>query len=305
MTLRRSRRQSEGNYNRPKTKKDIIMQFKQITIIGVGLIGGSIGLAVKKRRLSYRVIGVTAHRGTLKKALKRRAIDVGTLDTKKSVLDSDMVILATPVDKVLSTLKNIKPHLKKGSIVLDVASVKEKIVRNAERIVGRKAYFVGTHPMAGSEQRGIDKADGNLFKDAPSILTKTGSTDARALKAVSNFWKAMGAKIYLLSPSEHDKKISNISHLPHIVASALSLAAKPSSLEFASTGFRDTTRIAASNPDLWISILLSNRKNAVKDVEDFLKGLKDIRSSIVRSDKRRLRDLLLKAKRKRDLFNVE
>lgn len=278
------------------------MKFKQITIIGVGLIGGSIGLAVKKKSLSTRIIGVTAHKRTLKKALKRRAIDIGTLNVRKSVLDSDMVILAAPVDKILSTLKKIKPHLKKGCIVIDVASVKEKIVRNAERITGRKGYFVGAHPMAGSEQRGIDNADGNLFKDAPCILTKTRKTNAKALKAVSNFWKAMGSKIYVLSPSEHDKKISNISHLPHIVASALSLAAKPSSLEFASTGFKDTTRIAASNPDLWISILLSNHKNVVKDVGNYLRGLKDIRNSIKQGEKRRLRNLLLKAKRKREIF---
>lgn len=281
------------------------MRFRQITIIGVGLIGGSIGLAVKKRCLSRRVVGVTAHKGTLKKALKRRAIDRGTLDVKKSPLGSDMVILATPVDKVLTTLKIIKPCLEKGCIVIDVASVKDKIVRSAERIIGRKGYFVGVHPMAGSEQRGIDKADVDLFKDAPCILTKTAKTNAKALRAVSKFWKSIGSKIYVLSPSEHDKRISNISHLPHIIASALSLAAKPTSLEFASTGFRDTTRIAASNPDLWISILLSNRGNVVRDVEDFLKGLKEIRNSISRGKKRKLKNLLLAAKIKRDLFNLE
>lgn len=279
------------------------MKFKQITIIGVGLIGGSIGLVVKKRRLSSKVIGVTAHKGTLGKALRRGAIDSGTLDVEKSVIGSDMVIVATPVDKVLSALEMIAPHLKKGCIVIDVASVKAAIVRSAEKIIGKRGYFVGTHPMAGSEQRGIDKADGNLFRNTPCILTRTRGTNARALKTVTNFWKAVGSKIYMLTPSEHDRKICHISHLPHITASALSLATKPSSLVFASTGFRDTTRVASSNPDLWISILLANRDNLVKDVENYIKQLKNIRNSIARGDKNKLRRLLSGAKRKRDMFN--
>lgn len=279
------------------------MRFKQITIIGVGLIGGSIGLAVKERRLAARIIGVTAHRSTLKKALKHQAIDSGTLDVRKSVLDSDMIILATPVDKILNTLEIIKPYLKKGCIVIDVASVKGVIVGAAEKIAGTKVYFVGTHPMAGSEQRGIDKADGDLFKNVPCILTPTAKTNTKALRAIFNFWKAMGSKMYILSPSEHDKKICNISHLPHIVASALSLTLNPSSAKFASTGFRDTTRIASSDPGLWISILLANRGNVAKDIENYLSRLEEIRSSIVHKDKTRLKKLLLTAKKKRDMLN--
>jgi len=279
------------------------MKFKQITIIGVGLIGGSIGLAIKKRRLSVRVVGVTAHKHTLEKALNRRAIDTGTLDIKKSVLYSDIVVLATPVDKVLNTLKKIAVSLKKSCIVIDVASVKGGIVQSAEKILGTKGYFVGTHPMAGSEQRGIEKADGNLFKNAPCILTKTKRTNVKALKAIFNFWKAMGSKVYVLSPLEHDKKISNISHLPHIAASALSLAARPPSLKFAATGFKDTTRIASSDPDLWIQILLANRVNVVKDIENYSRQLKDIRNLIARGEKAKLRKMLLRAKRKRDMLN--
>jgi len=279
------------------------MQFKQITIIGVGLIGGSIGLAVKKRHLAVRIIGVTAHRSTLKKALKRQAIDSGTLDVRKSVLDTDMVILATPVDKILSTLEIIKPYLKKGCIVIDVASVKGVIVRAAERITGRNAYFVGAHPMAGLEQRGIDKADCDLFKNVPCILTPTSRTNTKALRAIFNFWKAMDSKVYILSPSEHDRHVSNISHLPHIVASTLSLSARPSSLKFASGGFKDTTRIASSDLELWIPILMSNRKNIILDLEDYLNGLKDIRNSIAHGDKVKLKKLLWRAKRKRDMLD--
>lgn len=280
------------------------MRFKQITIIGVGLIGGSIGLAAKKLRLAPCVIGVTAHKNTLKKALRRGAIDRGTLTADKSVIGSDMVVIATPVDNVLSTLRKTAPNLKKGCIVIDVASVKGAIVKDAEDIVKGRAYFVGTHPMAGSEQRGIEKADGSLFKGAPCIITGTGRTNRRALEAVSDFWRKLGSKVYRLSPPQHDKRISNISHLPHIAASALSLSAKPSSMEFASTGFGDTTRIAASDPDLWISILMANRKNVISDIENYLDALIDIRKTILRGKKKRLKRMLLKAKKKRDTFSL-
>ncbi|MDD5680926.1 MAG: prephenate dehydrogenase [Candidatus Omnitrophica bacterium] len=278
------------------------MQFKQITIIGVGLIGGSIGLAVKKNRLAARIVGVTAHKATLDKARKRKAIDFGTLDLKKSVLNSDMVILATPVDKIIGTLKQIAPKLKKDCIVIDVASVKGNIVNNGERIIGSKAHFVGTHPMAGSEQRGVDKADSNLFKDAPCIITKTKKTDKKALKAVRHFWKVLGSKIYELSPMEHDKRVSNISHLPHAAAAALALTADSSSLKFASTGFGDTTRIASGDPALWSAILTDNSSSARGDIKRYLKQLEAISKLIEAKDKDKLKIVLLKAKRKRDKF---
>jgi len=280
------------------------MKLKRITIIGVGLIGGSIGLAIRKKGLASKVVGVTAHRSTLKKALRRKAISSGALDAKKAVLGSDMVILATPVDKVLSTLRKIKPCLKKGCVVIDVASVKGAIVRPAETILGKKGYFVGTHPMAGSEQKGIDKANSSLFKDALCILARTGRTSAKSLRLVSDFWKAMGSKVRVLSPSEHDKKISNISHLPHIAASALSLAAKLSSLEFASTGFKDTTRIAAGDPGLWISIFMANRGNVTADIEDYLKKMRYIKNLIARGKAGKLRRTLSTAKKKRDRLNA-
>jgi prephenate dehydrogenase len=257
-------------------------------------------LAAKKHKLAARIIGVTAHKDSLRKALRRKAIDSGTLDLKKSVINSDMVVLATPVDKVISTLKELSHSLKKGCIVIDVASVKQGIVDKAERIIGRRGVFVGTHPMAGSEQRGVEKADVNLFKGAVCILTKTGKTDKKALAAVSDFWKKLGAKIYILSPAEHDKEISNVSHLPHAVAYALSAAVRPLSVRFAATGLKDTTRIASSDPDLWASILVENRRNVGNDIKIYLKELKRIGNEIACGRKDHLRKLLRGAKEKRD-----
>lgn len=280
----------------------MIKKFNQITIIGVGLIGGSIGLAAKKHKLASRIIGVTAHKESLNKALRRKAIDSGTLDLKKSVLNSDMVILATPVDKVISTLGKISPNLKKGCIVIDVASVKRTIVGKAEKIAGSKIKFVGTHPMAGSEQRGVDKADKDLFKRAPCIITKTGKTDPKALGTVKDFWKKLGSKIYELSPAEHDKRVSNISHLPHAAAAALSLSADKSSLKFASTGFGDTTRIASGDPDLWAAILTDNSASASADIKRYSKQLEIISKLIKAKDAPKLKMVLSEAKKKRDRF---
>lgn len=275
-------------------------KYKKITIIGVGLIGGSIGLAVKGKGLAQEVAGVTAHGLTLRKALERRAIDRGYLDAKKAVAGSDMVILATPVDKILSTLRLVAPCLSKGCMVIDVASVKAGIVRPAERILPPGVSFVGTHPMAGSEQRGIDKAGRYLFKDATCILTKTEKTDAKALVVAAKFWRALGSKTYVLSPEEHDRIISKVSHLPHAAAFALCAATEKGLLKFASTGFRDTTRIASSDPSLWASIFMENRRNLADDIDNYSRKLQMIKNLVMRGEKNRLKGILIQAKVKRD-----
>ena len=163
---------------------------------------------------------------------------------------------------MLSTLEKIAPHLEKDCIVIDVASVKEKIVENAEKIIGGKNHFIGTHPIAGSEQRGVNNANAGLFKNAPCIITKTKNTNKNALNKISDFWKALGMRIYIMSPKEHDKEISRISHLPHAVASATASSISISDVKFIGTGFKDTTRVASGDPDLWTSILMDNRSGS-------------------------------------------
>lgn len=278
------------------------MQFKQITIIGVGLIGGSIGLAAKRHKLAAQIIGVTAHKDSIREALKRKAIDFGTLDLKKSVINSDMVILAVPVDKVVSALKEALPNLKKDCIVMDVASVKGRIVKDAEKIVSRKARFVGTHPMAGSERRGVSRAASGLFNGAPCIITKTGKTDKAALRTVKNFWKKLGSKTYELSPEEHDRRVSSISHLPHAAAAALCLTADKSSLKFASSGFGGATRIASGDPNLWSAILTDNSAAACADIKRYSRQLEIIGRLIKAKDMPKLKAVLSKAKKTRDSF---
>lgn len=280
------------------------MKFDQITIIGVGLIGGSIGLAVKKHNLAVRIVGVTAHEKSFKDAERIKAIDSGTLNARKSVSGSDLVILATPVDKVLSTLEEVAPHLEKDCIVIDVASVKKEIVKDAEKIVGRKNRFIGTHPIAGSEQRGVSNADAGLFKNAPCIITKTKNTDERALNEISDFWKKLGARVYVMSPEKHDKEISRISHLPHTVASATASSISISDMEFIGTGFKDTTRIASGDPDLWTSILMANRANVSADISSNIKIMERIRRALKHAKRGELKKILSDAKKKRDRLST-
>ena len=280
------------------------MQFKRIAIIGMGLIGGSIGLNIKKRCPRTEIVGVTAHKKTMRAALRHGACERGTLDATEAVEGDDLVIIATPVDRILGTLKEIIPYVKKGCIITDVGSVKGAIVSDAERITGKRANFIGAHPMAGSEKRGIDEARIDLFKGTPCVITRTKRSSRESLKKVAAFWKGMGSDIYVLSPEVHDEHISNISHLVHIAASALCLATNTSSLKFASSGFRDTTRIASSNPALWIPILMSNRLNVSRDLKRYTETLVELNKIMARNDKSRLKKKLLRAKVIREQFKA-
>jgi prephenate dehydrogenase len=240
-------------------------RFGKITIIGVGLIGGSIGLAIKKRKLAAKVIGVFRRKTTLKKALTCRAVDIGTLDLKEGVRDADLVIVATPVSSIPRLIIEAARHVKKGAVITDAGSTKSWIVSEVEKRLGgsEKARFVGSHPMAGSEQTGVESAGGDLFDGSPCIVTKTAKTDRSSLEKVVSLWKALGARVTVMDPPTHDRTVSLISHLPHIVAFSLAGAVPAKELPYAAEGFRDTTRVASSDAKLWADIFLTNRKEAV------------------------------------------
>ena len=279
------------------------MRIRKVTIIGVGLIGGSLGLAIKKRRKAVDITGVTAHKSTLRKALERGSIDRGTLEVGKSVTGADLVIIATPVDRILSTIRAIIPHLKKDTLVMDVGSVKGSIVGRAERLIKGNGTFVGAHPMAGSEQRGIGKAGADLFEDSPCIVTKTKDTNKKAYGKAVSFWRGLGASVYTFSPEEHDRRIAGVSHLPHIAAAALCLVTEPRLLKLASSGYRDTTRIASGDPAIWVPILLSNGKNASREIRRYIAALKKIDKAISKNDRALLKSTLEKAKSNKEFFD--
>ena len=274
--------------------------FKKISIIGVGLIGGSIGMAARKKRLASEIIGIGRRASSIKKAINKKAIDKGTLDIKKGLKDADLIIIATPVDKVMPKIKEVIKHVKQGAIIIDVNSAKERVVEFADKIMPKGIFFVGTHPIAGSEESGILPARGSLFEDTICAITPTKRTNKIALNKVMKIWKSLGAHIVLLSPKEHDKAIANISHLPHILSYSLCNTASSKDLSVAGSGFKDTTRIAKSNPAMWADIFIQNKKAILTSIEHFQKELLSLKADIRKGKRKELKGKLDAAKRKRD-----
>jgi prephenate dehydrogenase len=274
--------------------------FNRITIIGLGLIGGSIALAIKEKKLAKKVIGVSRRKITIDQAVKNKIIDSAALDIKDGVMDSDFVIIATPVFKIVDIAGQIAPFLKKGTIISDAGSTKRYITANIEKQIPKDVYFVGSHPIAGSEKSGIKSADKNLFKDAYCIVTKTKHTDLSALNKIKKFWYSLGMKVIVMSPSRHDMLLSKISHLPHAVSVSLVNSAGSQGIDLAAGGFKDTTRIASGAPELWKDIFLTNKENLIKDIGVLKKELFKIEAVLKSNDSRGLLNLLNRAKSLRD-----
>jgi prephenate dehydrogenase len=234
------------------------MQLKRFSIIGVGLLGGSLGLAVKKRITDCHVTGY-GHRGlTLAKAVEVGAIDDATQDLAAAVGEADCVILCTPVGLFERLLLQMAPALNAGAIVTDVGSTKRSAVELAKKFLPETVHFVGSHPMAGSEKRGVEFARADLFDGSVCITTPSSQTNGQALEAVENLWQTLGMRVIRLSPDEHDRRVAMISHLPHAVAAALVGIQDEKTLELAGKGFADATRIAAGDAELWRDIFLDN-----------------------------------------------
>jgi prephenate dehydrogenase len=232
------------------------MEFKRLSILGVGLLGGSIGLAVEKLTSGGEIIGYGHRPATLDAAVRSGAIDRGTTSAADAVSDADLVILCTPVGLFRPLLQEIAGSLKAGAIVTDVGSTKRSVVGLAEELLPAGVHFVGSHPMAGSEKRGVTFARADLFAGALCILTPTDRTNPGALAKVENFWSELGMRTKRLSPNDHDRLVCDISHLPHAVAASLVAMQSDEALELAGKGFQDTTRVAAGDAGLWRDILL-------------------------------------------------
>jgi prephenate dehydrogenase len=269
--------------------------FNKVAIIGTGLIGGSIALDIKRRKLANKIIGVSRRKNSLLLAKRLGAIDYGSREID-IIKGADLVIMAAPVSAILNLAKPISKRLTRDCLVTDVGSTKKEIVAELEKVF---PYYVGSHPLAGSEKRGIVHACANIFKDSLCILTPTQNTDPKALSKIKKLWIQLGAKVKFLSPVEHDKILSFVSHLPHIIAFSLISSIPSGYLSFASCGLKDTTRIAASDSEIWKDVFFSNQKNVLKGIELFQKNLVKIESALRRNDKNLLTQILKKAKNKR------
>lgn len=273
--------------------------FNRIGIVGLGLIGGSLGIAIKQNGLAREVIGVSRKRSTLNKAIKIKAIDKGSLDLE-ALSGCELIILCTPVKAIIKLFSSIRPYLCNGSIVTDVGSTKFEIVNAAKRILPKKTDFIGGHPLAGSEKRGIDNAEKNLFKNSLCLLTPLRENKRGDFKKIKLFWQMLGAKVKVLKPAKHDEIVSLTSHLPHLIAFSLMGVLPSDYLGYGSCGLKDTTRIASSDPLLWAEIFLTNRKAILNSVKQFQEQLAQFSELINRRDEKQLFAKIKKAKLKRD-----
>jgi prephenate dehydrogenase len=242
------------------------MQLRRVSILGVGLLGGSIGLAVRERIQGCRVVGYGHRAQTLRDALQVGALDEAYEAPGEAVRGADLVIVCTPVGLIPSLLEQIAGDLAQGAIVTDVGSTKRSIVAAAEKALPRGVHFVGSHPMAGSEKRGVQFARADLFERAVCITTPTERTSESALGKVESFWQVLGMRTTRLSPDEHDRLLADVSHLPHIVAAALVAMQEDAAFNLCGKGFVDVTRIAGGDAGLWRDILLDNRDNVRRSI---------------------------------------
>jgi prephenate dehydrogenase len=261
--------------------------FEKITVLGVGLIGASFALAMKKKGFCLHVSGFGRSRENLEKAMARGIIDSFDTDPAAACRDSDLVLFSTPVGSFLDIARRSSSAFKEGSIVTDAGSVKGNLVSEMEKIMPDGVHFIGGHPIAGSDRSGIESAHEGLFLDARCIVTPTPRSDKAALKKVSDLWTALGAKVITMEPGEHDRIYAAVSHLPHVIAySLVSMVAgiDPSYLEFSGQGFRDMTRIAASSQELWRDVCMLNRENLVEMISVFQKNLDSLSRYLRASD---------------------
>lgn len=280
--------------------------MNKIVVIGMGLIGGSLGMTIKNKDLAKTVVGVSRSIDHLKEAKAKEALDDFSVDPIEVCKDADLVFVCTPIASIVPMIKTISSVLKKGCIVTDVGSSKSQIVSEAEDAMPDGVFFVGGHPMAGSERSGIKAATKYLFEGTNYILTKTPKTSDEVLKKLADFIEKLDVKLSIMSPEKHDMAVAAISHMPLAVAVSLVNAIgglgqeKDNSLRLASSGFRDTTRIASGNVEMGRDMFVTNKKAVLEMIGNFKAAVEELESSIKDGDISKINDHLERAKKLRD-----
>ncbi len=279
-----------------KSEKKIF--FNKVSIIGVGLIGASFALALKEKGLCKTICGYGRREENLKRAKEKGIIDDYSLDLKNACEDSDLILLATSVGVFKDIAQNIKGYLKKDALVTDVGSVKGRLVYDLEFLMPDGVHYIGSHPIAGSDKSGIDDAKADLFKNARCIVTPTEKTDESAKEKIMLIWEAVDAKVEGMDPFTHDEIYAVVSHFPHIIAYEIVNTVgdiDSKYIAYAGKGFKDTTRIALSSPELWRDISISNKENLIKLIGIFRKNLDKIESLLLSEDAADIEEEFLRA----------
>jgi prephenate dehydrogenase len=289
------------------------VHFKQVAIVGVGLIGGSLGMILRRKGLADQVVGIGRRVENLKTAVELGAIDRYVSDPKEGVHGADLVVLATPVDTYDRHLKDWGHCLAPGAIVSDVGSVKGPLVEQSEQAMPTGVHFIGAHPIAGKEKTGVAAGTDQLFQGARCILTPTARTNRQALERIHELWRETGSIVLTMDPYLHDQILGAVSHLPHVAAFALMNALAElrdrqlPALDLAGHsggGLRDTTRIAASSPEMWRDIFVWNRANVVTFIECYERALGEMKRLIQTGDAAGIEKALERAKAEREKLNA-
>ncbi len=286
------------------------VQFQKITIVGVGLLGGSLGLAARKFRVASEIAGFARREKTIAECEKFGATDYATTDLCAAVSNADLVILCTPLAQMRPLAEQFLPALKPGAIVTDVGSVKAGVVRELESLIAKAgAHFVGSHPMAGGEKTGVAAARADLFENAICVLTPAKKSSAAAVRKLERFWKSLGGRVIKMPPEQHDLFVSRASHLPHVVAATLAnLVLDPAQprgqAQLCANGFRDTTRIASGSPEMWRDIAIANRKSIAASLNAFISELQKFQKILKSDDSKAVEKFFAIAKQRRDHWSA-
>ena len=279
--------------------------FKKITIFGVGLIGGSFALALKKAGVVEQVVGVGRSAASLARAKELGIIDVACVSVEQAVSDADLILVAAPVAQTEAILASIEPYLQKDTVVTDAGSTKADVVQAARKALGKKiAQFVPGHPIAGREQNGPDAAIVDLYVGKKAVITQLPENVEDDVAFVAQAWQYCGAIIHRLTPEEHDRVFATVSHLPHLLAYALvdDVARKPHAdllFQYAASGFRDFTRIAGSSPEMWRDISLANQAALLSELDAYITQLTQLRGLLAERNGKAIEAVYANAQRAR------
>jgi prephenate dehydrogenase len=283
-----------------------MVEYDTVAIVGVGLIGGSIGLAVRERRLAQKIIGVGRRQMSLDAARKVGAIDHGVTNLSAGVAEAQLIVIATPVDTIAERVVQVAAKCPASSLITDAGSTKEAIVAAADAgLAGRRAgpRFVGSHPLAGDHRTGAEHARADMFEGRAVVITPTEHTRTAAVTEVMGFWQALGANVHRMTPAQHDAALAMTSHLPHLAAVAVAAATPSTFLHLTASGWRDTTRVASGDPQLWQAILTANRQHVLDAIDMLSQTVGNLRESLEQGDNESLLSILqaaAKKKRERD-----
>jgi len=283
--------------------------FRRVAISGVGLLGGSLGMALRQRGLADHVAGIGRDARRLARAAEMGAVDSYSLNLAEGCSEADLIVLCGPVSNILEQLPEAFEAAPAGALITDVGSTKRTIMQRAGKLAREGVSFVGSHPMAGSEKSGATHARADLYEGATVILTPDIGTADQALATIRAFWSALGMRIVEILPARHDQLLAHLSHLPHLTAAALVALTEqgprvaPDILRaVAGPGFRDTTRIALGNVPMWLDIFMDNRKAMLESLDQLMDVLRDVRGTILDSDREALRSFLEHAAELRETY---